>query len=156
MGISKEFEEILQFWKNIFPLYLRRVPFVRILCKALQNPAFLQYPPSFISYFCARFSRWLNIFRRNLEQRRFSEDFRQSYSSCKGSHPQAMQRSVGQLSGIASLFLRGFRSSAFAAMPIKVKVFFSFPQFVVGLMSIARSTSCYWIMCLYFKASLFH
>ena len=52
-----------------------------------------------------------------------------------------MQRSVGQLSGIASVFLRGFSSSAFAAMPIKVKVFFSFPQFVVGLMSIARSTS---------------
>ncbi|RMX58407.1 hypothetical protein pdam_00020644 [Pocillopora damicornis] len=31
-----------------------------------------------------------------------------------------MQRSVGQLSGIASVFLRGFRSSAFAAMPIKI------------------------------------
>ena len=123
--------------KKIY-FHLRRVPFVRILYKALQNPAFLQCPPSFISYFCARFNRWLNIFRRNLEQRRFSEDFRQSYSSCKGSHPQAMQRSVGQLSGIASVFLRGFRSSAFAAMPIKVKVF---TQLVVGLMSIARSTS---------------
>ena len=36
------------------------------------------------------------------------------------------------------------------------KSIFSFPQFVVGLMSIARSTSWYWIMCLYFKASLFH
>lgn len=121
---QKNLRKFYNFEKNIFPLYLRRVPFVRILCKALQNLAFLQCPPSFISYFCARFNRWLNIFRRNLEQRRFSEDFRQSYSSCKGSHPQAMQRSVGQLSGIASVFLRGFRSSAFAAMPIKVKVFF--------------------------------
>ena len=32
-----------------------------------------------------------------------------------------MQRSVGRLSGIASVFSRGFRSTASVAMPIKVR-----------------------------------
>ena len=122
MGISKEFEEILQFWKKYISTILTSSSICSHFMQSSSKSGFSAM--SAISYFCARFNRWLNIFRRNLEQRRFSEDFRQSYSSCKGSHPQAMQRSVGQLSGIASVFLRGFRSSAFAAMPIKVKVFF--------------------------------
>lgn len=49
-----------------------------------------------------------------------------SYSN-GGSHPQAMHRSIGRLSGIASVFSRGFRSTASVAMPIKVRLtFFSF------------------------------
>lgn len=55
----------------------RRVPFVRILCTTLQN---LQCPPSFISHLLYRLNRWLIIFRGNFEQRRFTEDFRQSFS----------------------------------------------------------------------------
>lgn len=34
---------------------------------------------------------------------------------------EVMQRSIIRLSGIASVFSRGFRSTAFAAMPIKVR-----------------------------------
>ena len=46
---QKNLRKFYNFEKNIFPLYLRRVPFVRILCKALQNLAFLQCPPFLIS-----------------------------------------------------------------------------------------------------------
>ena len=51
-----------------------------------------------------------------------------------------MQRSVGRLSGIATVFSRGFRSSAFVTMPIKVGVIY-FLQFVVELIFIARSAT---------------
>ena len=45
---------------------------------------------------------------------------------------EEMNRSVTRLSGIASTFTRGFRSTAFVAMPIKVRSFAIsvYPQFL--------------------------
>lgn len=40
----------------------------------------------------------------------------------RGSHAKAMNRSIARLGGIASVISRGFRSTASAAMPIKVRL----------------------------------
>lgn len=65
--------------------------------------------------------------RRHEEARRFERKSTRVYDK-----QQEMNRSITRLSGIASTLTRGFRSTAFVAMPIKVRSFaiLVYPQFL--------------------------
>ena len=65
--------------------------------------------------------------RRHEEARRFERKSTRVYDK-----KEEMNRSITRLSGIASTFTRGFRSTAFVAMPIKVRSFAIqvYPQFL--------------------------
>lgn len=141
MGISKEFEEILQFWKKYISTILTSSSICSHFMQSSSKSGFSAISAIFHFLFLCQVQSLAQYFpkkpRTTKILRRLSSELQQLQRKSSPSHA-ALRRSIKWNRVCIFAWISFFCVCSNADQG---KSIFSFPQFVVGLMSIARSTS---------------